>query len=55
MAAAVMVFLIDGSRRHTEAAVGLRDDDALASAAMASLADGGSSGGGHCRQLCSGG
>ncbi len=37
-----------------EAAVGWRDDDAIASAAMASLADGGGSNGScHC-QLCSG-
>jgi hypothetical protein len=39
----------------TETAVGWRDNDAMASTAMASLADGGSgNGGGHCH-LCRGG
>ncbi len=39
----------------TEAAVGWRDNDAMASVAMASLADGGGGNGGCCHQLCSGG
>jgi hypothetical protein len=42
-------------RSSLKAAVGWRDDDALASTVMASLANGGGSNGGHCCQLCSGG
>ncbi len=39
----------------TEAMLGWRrDDGAMASAVMVSLADGGSANGGHCCQLCSG-
>ncbi len=38
----------------TEAAVGWRDDDTIASAVMVSTADGGSGNGGHHHQLCSG-
>jgi hypothetical protein len=39
----------------TEAAMGWRDNDAMALAVMASLADGGGGDGGCCCQLCSGG
>jgi hypothetical protein len=39
----------------TEAAVGWMDNDAMASSTMVFLADGGSSNGGGCRQLCSSG
>ncbi len=38
-----------------EAAVGRRNDDAMASATMASLANGGGNDGGRRCQLCSGG
>ncbi len=49
----------DGLRRRwlslTKSAVGWRDDDAMASATMASLANGGGGDGSRHRQLCSGG
>ncbi len=35
--------------------MGWRDDDTMASAAMASLANGGGGNGGRCNQMCSGG
>jgi hypothetical protein len=38
-----------------EAALGWRDDDAMASSTMTSLADGGGGNGGGCCQLCSSG
>jgi hypothetical protein len=39
----------------TEAVVGWKDNDAMASGTMASLADGGGSDGGRPREVCSGG
>ncbi len=49
----------DGLRQQQslsmEGVVGWRDNDAIALATMASLADGGGGNGGRCCQLCNGG